>query len=113
RALTLVDGALVWLGLAGYLVALAFSASYDPYSADLPLPATQGTLLVACLLGFALHWSRGERGWMLAFLFLTYLSLPSGLLLALLFAAAAWLTSRPRPWRSALWTLAGLAGGVT
>ncbi len=110
--LPVVDAVLIWLALATYLVVMAFSASYDPYSADIALPATQDTLLVACLLGFVLGWARGERGWSLLFLLLTYLSLPSGFLLLLMFVAAAWLVESPRPWPKILWSAAGVVGCI-
>jgi hypothetical protein len=94
----LVEAGLIWLALGAYFLALAFSASYDPYSADIALPATQDTLLMACVLGFVLAWSRRERGWLLLFTALTYVSLPSGLVLVVFFAASTWLVTRPRPW---------------
>ncbi len=107
-----IDAVLIWVALAVYLVVMAFSASYDPYSADIALPATQDTLLVACLLGFVLAWARRERVWSLLFLLLTYLSLPSGFLLILMFVSAAWLVERPRPWTRVAWSAAGLAGCI-
>jgi hypothetical protein len=84
----------VWLGITTYAVALAFSATYNPYSADIALPATQDTLLMACFLGFVLAFIRNERGWMLLFAWLTYVSLPSGLLLMGFWVAAAFVTAR-------------------
>ncbi len=107
-----IDAVLIWVALAIYLVVMAFSASYDAYSADIALPATQDTLLVACLLGFVLAWAHSERFWSLLFLLLTYVSLPSGFLLILMFVAAAWLVEKPRPWSRAVWSAAGVVGCI-
>ncbi|MBM3989010.1 MAG: hypothetical protein FJ294_13760 [Planctomycetes bacterium] len=88
---------LIWGGLALYLLVMAFSASYDPYSADIALPATQDTLLVACVLAAVVASLRGERAWTALFTVLSYTSLPSGLMLLGLWLVAAWLCVRPRP----------------
>jgi hypothetical protein len=99
RPLGAAERWLIWLALSVFVVVLAFSATYNPYSADLALPATQDTLLVVCFLGFVLGFLEREREWMLLFLVLTYLSLPSGAILIgfwLVSVAELW---RPRPWR--------------
>ena len=85
----------LWLGLGAYVLAMAFSASYSPYHADLALPATQDTLFMACFLGFALAMTR--RAWGAAFIWavLTHLSLPSGVLLLGFWLVAELLVVRP------------------
>jgi hypothetical protein len=94
-----LEHALVGLSLVVYTVALGFSATYDPYSADLALPATQDTLTVVCFLGFVLASIEQRWGWTCAFAALTYVSLPSGaMLMALWLGALAWAWT-PRPWR--------------
>ena len=93
---------LLWLGLAVYAVVVSFSASYNPYHADIALPATQDTLFVVCFLGFVVFFARREHGWMVLFLFLTLLSLPSWpLLVGAWLVAVLWLW-RPVPWRTVL-----------
>ncbi len=92
-----VESALVWGALIVYLLVMAFSASYDPYSADIALPATQDTLTVACVLGAIGASLRGERGWTALFTALSYISLPSGLMLLGLWLIAAFVLVRPRP----------------
>jgi hypothetical protein len=98
-ALRSAEAWLIWLALAVYLLVMAFSASYDPYSADIALPATQDTLTVACVLGAIVASLRGERAWTALFTALSYASLPSGLMLLGLWSVAALLVVRPRPWR--------------
>lgn len=96
-ALRASEAWLIWGALALYLLVMAFSASYDPYSADIALPATQDTLLAACVLGAIVASLRGERAWTALFTLLSYASLPSGLMLLGLWLVAAWLCVRPRP----------------
>ena len=72
---------LVWLALGAYTLSMAFSASYNPYSADLTLPATQDTLLMVCFLACVAAFLTDERRPLAAFAVLTFVSLPSGVLL--------------------------------
>ena len=110
RSLGLVERALTWLALLVFSVVLAFSVTYSPYSADIALPATQDTLFIVCILGFILSFVRGDVGWLLLFLSLGYLSLPTGALLVALWLGAVLLVWRPRPWRLVGLTAAALAG---
>ncbi len=94
-----LESVLVWCALLVYLLVMAFSASYDPYSADIALPATQDTLTVACVLGAIGASLRGDRAWTALFTALSYVSLPSGLMLLGLWLIAAFVFVRPRPLR--------------
>ena len=76
RSLSLTELALICLGLTAYTFAVAFSATYNPYTADIALPATQDTLLLVCFLGFLLAFLQDERNWAILFLLLTLFSLP-------------------------------------
>jgi hypothetical protein len=100
---------LIWLGLTVYTVAVAFSATYNPYAADIAIPAAQDTLLMACFLGFILAFLERTRLWMYFFIVLTYVSLPSGTQLIGLWVLAVVLVWRPRPWRQAGQVVAALA----
>lgn len=88
----------VGAGVACYTVAMAFSATYSPYSADIALPATQDTLLMIAYLGVAIASLRREYGWSAWFVLLTFLSLPSGLILIGFWMLARLVVERPRPW---------------
>ncbi|HUF31392.1 MAG TPA: hypothetical protein VMM77_12140 [Gemmatimonadaceae bacterium] len=103
---------LLWLALAVYFVTVSFSATYAPYAADIALPATQDSLLIACFLGFVLAFERGGTGWMLAFALLTHISLPNGILLIGFWVVAVILTRRPLPRRELAMTIAALAACV-
>jgi hypothetical protein len=99
--------AALMLGVLAYALAMAFSATYSPYSADIALPATQDTLLMIVFTGVLIASLRGERGWLVLFVTLTYLSLPSGLILVGFWLVARALLERPVPWRDLIGT-AGL-----
>lgn len=93
---------LVWLALVPFALAMAYAASYSPYSADIGMPAAQDTLLIALFLGAAAAFVNGRLAWFAFFAALTMLSLPNGLLLLAMFLAAALLFWRPRPTRQVL-----------
>ena len=101
---------LVWLGFAGYTVAMAFSAAYNPYHADLALPGAEDTLLVALLLGFAIALLRGETAWVVLWTVLAFTTSPAGLVGLGVLLAAFLLTGKPRPVRQAAAAVAALVG---
>jgi hypothetical protein len=103
---------LLWLGLAVFSVVMAFSATYNPYHADIGLPATQDALLVAWFLGFAWAFVSQRHGWMTLFAALTYATSPGGLVLLGLWLCAAFVFLRPMPWRSLVLAAAAIAGCV-
>jgi hypothetical protein len=107
RPIGVAERWLVWLAIAIYTVVVAFSATYSPYSADIALPATQDTLLVAAFLGFVLSFLRKAWGWAALFALFTYVSLPNGLLLLGFWIVAWFLVTTPRPWRESI-----ISGGI-
>lgn len=90
---------LVWAGLVPFALAMAFSASYSPYSADIAMPAAQDALLIALFLGTAAAFVERRAGWVAFLGALTLLSLPNGAMLIVLLLGAALLTWKPRPTR--------------
>jgi hypothetical protein len=96
------EHALIWLALFTYTVSIAFSATYDPYSADIALPATQDTLTVVCMLAFILAALRQQWLWAGLFALLTYTSLPIGVLLIGFWVMALFIVTKPRPWPTAV-----------
>lgn len=73
------EGAIV-LALATYVVAMVFSASYTPYSADASAPATFETLTVLCIAATILFAWEGRTWWLLAFALLACFARPTGLM---------------------------------
>jgi hypothetical protein len=107
--LGLAERGLIWLQLAVYTIALAFSATYNQYVADIALPATQDTLFMICWLGFIHGFLKHALGWMCFFLGLAFLALPSGTLLTAFWLLAVAIVWKPRPWREMLWSVATIA----
>jgi hypothetical protein len=99
---------LLWPALIVLTAVLGFSATYNPYHADLALPATQDALVLAWFLGFAWAFLTRRHAWMLLFAGLTYATSPAGQLLLGFWLVAAALFQRPFPVR----TLAVAAGAV-
>jgi hypothetical protein len=102
----------IWLGLLAFVFAMAFSASYSPYHADIALPGVQDTLLLVVALGFFLAMVRREWGWAACFALLSYIALPNGLLLMGFWLLAELAVVRPRPWRAASFVAITAAGCV-
>jgi len=75
----LAEAAIV-LALATYVVAMVFSASYTPYSADASAPAAFETLTVLCIAATILFAWEGRTWWLLAFALLACFARPTGLL---------------------------------
>lgn len=102
----------IWLSILAYAFAMAYSATYSPYSADIALPATQDTLLVICFLAAIHAHLRQEWGWFALCAALTYISLPSGLVLVAMWLLGVLVASRPWRWRPVLAGFAVLLGCV-
>ena len=87
---------LLWPPLSATFLALAYSATYSPYSADIALPATQDLLVIVWFLGFAQSIAVRNTSGALVFGMLTHFTAPNGFLLLLLFGIAGWRFLRAR-----------------
>lgn len=92
--------ATLWLAIVPFILAMAYSASYEPYHADLALPGVQDLLLLLVVLGFVHAMIRREAGWAIGFALLSHLSLPNGLVLVGFWLVAELLVMRPLPRRA-------------
>ncbi|HEY0303779.1 MAG TPA: hypothetical protein VGC44_02350 [Longimicrobiales bacterium] len=106
RSLSMTESGLLWLALYVYTVAVGYSGTYSPYSADLALPGTQDTLVVVCFLGFILAAERQSAFWLSMWGLFTFLTLPNGILLMALWGAATLFVWRPLPVRLVVTILA-------
>lgn len=102
--------AVIWLTLTVFAVVQAFSATYDPFFADLAEPGVPDTLMVLWFLLAGIALWRGHRAATVVFVVASYLSGPGALLLVgALFGAVVVCGGRETAWR--LRTV-GLAAGV-
>lgn len=92
----------LWLGMIPLVLAMAYSASYEPYQADLALPGVQDLLLLVVVVGFFHAMVRREFGWALVFALLSQFSLPNGLVLMGFWLIAEIFVTRPVPTRALL-----------
>lgn len=88
RRLTFAEEGAVALALAIFVVTMGYSASYNPYSADLAAPAAFDTFVPLCLAAAILFLWEKNVGWFLLFVILGYFARPTGLLSLLLLAVS-------------------------
>ncbi len=82
-----------------YAFVLAFQASYDPYFADIALPMTREPQVMVAFLGFVTFFLRRQYFWMTVFSGLTFIAVPSGIVLTGFVLIATALVWSPVPWR--------------
>ncbi|MBI4817807.1 MAG: hypothetical protein HY791_16215 [Deltaproteobacteria bacterium] len=118
---------LLWAALTVFVVAMGYSATYDPYAADLGLPTAADTAFMAAFFGVGVALVERARTLLFFGTFATLSSSPGGaLLMSALFvglalseakrlaARRAELPKRPKDWMTAFEATAwaGLATGV-
>jgi hypothetical protein len=89
RALGASAHGLIAASLLAFALVMSYSATYDPYCADIALPATQDTLFMVCFLGVVASHLRREAGWMAMFAAMTLLTSPGAPTLLAAYVAAA------------------------
>jgi len=109
-ALNLTSRLLIWVALAVFVVAVGYSDSYSPYSADIALPAAQHTFHVVLFLGAILAYFENRFFWMMFYLLISYVSLPTTPLLIGFWLIAMVLVWRPLPVRKLAFVVGGLVG---
>lgn len=81
RELGVAEEAVLFLALAVYTVTMSYSASYDPYFADIASPAAFESLTILCMLAVIYSlWSRRDF-WFFFFAIMAYLCRPTGLMI--------------------------------
>jgi hypothetical protein len=111
RRLTIVEEGAVAFALAIFVLTMGYSASYDPYSADLSAPAAFDTLVALCLTAAVLFlWSK-RPAWFLLFALTGYFARPTGLL-SLLFLGLAGVVVLPRAERARTLAMIGVGAGA-
>lgn len=98
-----------WLSTVVYAVTVAYSATYDAYTADIALPSSQDTLFVVTILAFLVGFLESKVELLVPALLLSLFGLPSGIQLALMWLAIAAVALRPLHRRVLVATMATLA----
>lgn len=88
------DACLVAASLGVYAVVMSYSATYDPYCADIALPATQDTLFLVLLLGMLTASIEDRRRGFAALAVLAILCSQATMALTVFWLAARWLADR-------------------
>ena len=112
QQLGMVGHTLITLSIISFGLVLSYSATYDPYSADIALPATQDALLLVFFLSAVTGFILERPWWMLANIIFTLLTSPGAPLLLGGWLAGVLIAYRRRPWRMIRLYVICLIGGV-
>ena len=113
RRPTLTDAALVAASLGVFAVVMSYSATYDPYCADIALPATQDTLFLVLLLGVVTATLEHRLAGVAALTALSVLCSQAAVAMTAFWLGARWLVGRQDRARVARQALAAVAAIVT
>ena len=97
RRLRWLDHSILAGALLLFTLVMAFSATEDPYLADLALPGVQDVLLMIFWCGFMLHFLRGNPAAMVGYVACAYLTSPNAVPLLGAWCVAALISIRPVP----------------
>ena len=112
QAVGLAERWLLWIGLFVFSVVMAYSSTYEPYVADIALPAMADILEMALLCGFILMFLSGRLVWTALLLVLSYGTYPHCVPVVGLWLLAAAVLLRPLPVRPLVVTALVLIGLV-
>jgi hypothetical protein len=102
-----VETVLIWTSILSFALVMSYSAAYNPYSADIGMPATHDMLVMIFFLGAIGAWIRKKYGELTAWIMLTLATSPASLVM--IAAALVGILVAKRPWRWKLSFQYGLA----
>lgn len=108
RRMRITERLLLAGALALFTLVMAFSASEDPYSADIALPGVQDALLLLFFCGYLLEFLRGRTQGVVISVALLYLTSPNALPMLGAWLIGVILFLRPVPWRPMFYTVGAL-----
>jgi hypothetical protein len=92
---------------------MSYSATYDPYSADMAMPAVMDTLVMVIFLAAVVAFARQDTAWLVVWSLLCLMTAPAGFLQLAAALLGLLLSTRPMPWRSVIWHGLGLVACLT
>ena len=108
RRMRITERLLLAGALALFTLVMAFSASEDPYNADIALPGVQDALLLLFFCGYLLEFLRGRTQGVVISVALLYLTSPNALPMLGAWLIGVTLFIRPVPWRLMFYTVGAL-----
>ena len=101
---------LIGASLLSFALILVYSATYNPYMADMSMPGVMDLLvLVFAFAAYTAH-ARRERVWLASMVLLGLMTSPAALTMFGFMLLAVFATTRPLPWRRTLFEGLGLLG---
>ena len=93
---------LMWSGIISFALVMAYSATYNPYAADIAMPATQDFLVMIFCFGAMVAFDRRDILWLAIWTLLALMTSPASLPVLGLLLAAWFVSTRPLPWRNTI-----------
>ena len=94
--------ALLGASTISFALLMSYSATYDPYAADIAMPANHDVLVLIFCFGAMLAFMNRDTPWLVAWTLLALATSPGSLPILGLFLAAWFVSVRPLPWRAAV-----------
>jgi len=91
--------ALITASIVSFALVMAYSATYNPYCADISMPGVHDALVMAFMLGALNALLRDNHRWAAAFTLLALLTSPAALMMCAATITGLFLARRPFPWR--------------
>ena len=93
---------LLWGGVVSFGLVMSYSATYDPYCADMSMPGVMDTLVMVLLLAAAAAHAKRSLGWLFCWSLLALMTGPAGLFSLGAALVGLTLASWPPNWKRAL-----------
>lgn len=94
--------ALVWASIISFALVMSYSATYDPYAADIAMPANHDALVMIFCFGAMVAFVNRDTLWLVIWTLLALMTSPGSLPILGLLLAAWFVSARPLPWRATI-----------
>lgn len=102
--------ALMWASIISFTLVMSYSATYDPYAADIAMPANHDFLVMIFCFGAMAAFVNRDTPWLVLWTLLALMTSPGSLPIFGLLLAAWFVSARPLPWRTGIGYGLGLLG---